>query len=76
MGGRYPHGLVIGQITEVHQQDIEAFQHATVRPSVNFRKLESVLVITSFEPLDVGGALDAAPESTSVELTPETTRTP
>jgi rod shape-determining protein MreC len=57
MGGRYPQALVIGQITEVEQRDIDAFQRATVHPSVRFERLETVLVLTSFEPLDVESAL-------------------
>ena len=58
MGGRYPKALVIGQVLEVQRQDIETFQTAIVHPSVNFRRLETVLVITSFEPVDVAGAID------------------
>ena len=61
MGGNYPKSLVIGQVTEVQQRDIDTFQQATVRPSVDFRRLETVLVITTFEPVDVKGAIgDAA----------------
>jgi rod shape-determining protein MreC len=71
MGGRYPQGLVIGQVTQVEQRDVDAFQKATVYPSMSFGKLETVLVLTSFEPLDVLSALEgeAPPE-------PETTSTP
>jgi rod shape-determining protein MreC len=58
MGGRYPPSMVIGQITEIEQRDVDAFQKATVRPSVSFDQLETVLVLTSFEPLDVEGALE------------------
>jgi rod shape-determining protein MreC len=71
MGGRYPQSLVIGQITEIEQRDIDAFQKATVRPSVSFGKLETVLVLTSFEPLDVESALEG--EATAE---PEPTETP
>jgi rod shape-determining protein MreC len=71
MGGSYPKALVIGQVTEVHQRDIEAFQRAVVRPSVNFYKLETVLVVTSFEPVDVEGAVDSeyAPEPSDSDST-------
>ncbi len=58
MGGNYPKALVIGQVVEVERRDIETFQRAIVRPSVNFERLETVLVITSFDPVDVAGALD------------------
>lgn len=51
LGGNFPKGHVIGQITEVRQRDYEMFQEAEVRPTVNFRDLEQVLVITSFAPL-------------------------
>jgi rod shape-determining protein MreC len=71
MGGSYPKALVIGQVTEVRQRDIEAFQHAIVHPSVNFQKLETVLVITGFEPVDVEGAIDSeyAPEPSDIDPT-------
>lgn len=52
LGGNFPKGLVIGQVMAVHQQDIEMFQQAQVRPTVDFNRLERVLVITDFQPLD------------------------
>lgn len=58
MGGNYPRSLVIGQVTEVIQRDIDPFKQAVVLPSVNFAKLETVMVITSFEQVDVEGAID------------------
>ena len=58
MGGRYPKALVIGQVLEVQRQDIGTFQTAIVHPSVNFDRLETVLVLTSFEPVDVAGAIE------------------
>jgi rod shape-determining protein MreC len=72
MGGRYPPGLVVGQITEVQRRDVDAFQQATVRPSVSFGKLETVLVLTSFDPLDVEAALNgqATPEPAETETVP------
>ncbi|MBC7250051.1 MAG: rod shape-determining protein MreC [Anaerolineae bacterium] len=51
MGGNFPKGLIIGQVTEVYQRDIEMFQQALVRPTVDFEHLEIVLVITNFQPL-------------------------
>lgn len=57
LGGLMPKGLVIGQITDVQQRAYETFQTATVRPAVDFSRLELALVITSFEeiPLDEMG---------------------
>jgi len=75
MSGNYPKSLLIGQVLEVEQRDIDPFQRAIVRPSVNFEKLETVLVITTFEPLDVEGAIgEDLPEgmpSPTPPLTPE-----
>jgi rod shape-determining protein MreC len=51
LGGRFPRGLVIGQITSVYRRDYEMFQKALVRPSVDFDRLEQVLVITNFVPI-------------------------
>jgi rod shape-determining protein MreC len=53
-GGRLPKGLIIGQVTEVEKQDINPHQRAILRPAVNFGRLETVLVITNFDPIPVG----------------------
>jgi len=50
LGGNFPKKLIIGQITTVHQRDIEMFQQADIRPTVDFNNLEIVLVITNFSP--------------------------
>jgi rod shape-determining protein MreC len=52
LGGNFPDKLVIGQITEVFRRDPDMFQSARVRPTVDFGKLEAVLVITTFAPTD------------------------
>jgi rod shape-determining protein MreC len=49
LGGLMPKGLVIGQVTAVQQREYETFQTATVRPAVDFERLELALVITGFE---------------------------
>jgi rod shape-determining protein MreC len=51
LGGFMPKGLVIGQVTEVEQKDYELHQAAVVQPAVDFKRLELVLVITTFEQL-------------------------
>ncbi len=51
LGGNFPKNLTVGQIVEVRQRDYEMFQQATIRPTVNFDRLEFVLVITNFKPL-------------------------
>lgn len=45
-GGEYPRGLLIGTIGDVKKRDADVYQSALVRPSVDFRKLESVFIIT------------------------------
>ena len=52
LGGNFPKGLIIGQVTAVQRRDIEMFQQARVRPTVDFNNLEIVLVITNFLPTD------------------------
>jgi rod shape-determining protein MreC len=52
LGGNFPDKLVIGQVTEVIQRDQDMFQIARIRPTVDFGKLETMLIITSFEPID------------------------
>ncbi len=52
LGGNFPSKIVIGQITEVTRRDQDMFQVARIRPTVDFGKLESMLIITSFEPVD------------------------
>jgi len=52
LGGNFPTRLIIGQVTAVVKKDVELFQHAIVRPSVDFGRLEMVMVLTSFQPLD------------------------
>jgi len=53
LGANFPKGLVIGQVVAVQQRDSDMFQQATVRPTVDFDRLEMVLVIAAFEPVDV-----------------------
>lgn len=52
LGGNFPTRLIIGQVTAVSKKDVELFQEAEVRPAVEFRRLEMVMILTSFEPID------------------------
>lgn len=52
LGGNFPDKLVIGQVTEVLKRDQDMFQMARIRPTVDFGKLETMLILTSFEPAD------------------------
>jgi len=53
LGATFPKRLVIGQVTAVHKRDIEMFQQAEIKPTVDFERLEIVLVITNFEPIEM-----------------------
>jgi rod shape-determining protein MreC len=53
LGATFPKRLVIGQVTAVHKRDIELFQQVEIKPTVDFDRLEIVLVITNFEPIEV-----------------------
>jgi len=46
----FPRGLHIGHIQQVTKAATDLFQSGEVTPIVDFSKLESVLVITSFQP--------------------------
>jgi rod shape-determining protein MreC len=54
LGGDFPAGIVIGQVTSVHRQPAALFQQADVRPTVDFTHLEIVSVITGFSAVDIG----------------------
>lgn len=45
LGGIFPKGLALGEVTKVKRGNSEMFQQVKVRPSVDFAKLEEVLVI-------------------------------
>jgi rod shape-determining protein MreC len=53
LGGNFPPGIVIGQVTSKSQINARGFQEAEVRSLVNFDTLEIVLVVTSFQPIDL-----------------------
>jgi len=53
LGATFPKRLVIGQVTAVRKLDIEMFQRAEIKPTVDFERLEIVLVITNFEPIEM-----------------------
>ncbi len=83
MGGNFPKRLVIGKVAEVRKRDIEQFQEAIIQPSVDFARLEFVMVVKKFTPSEIMSEPTPAPtksvEPTKlVSPTPEskTTRTP
>jgi rod shape-determining protein MreC len=53
LGGNFPEGIIIGQVTSIRQFEAELFQETEVRSLNDFERLENVLVITNFQPVDL-----------------------
>lgn len=53
LGGNYPSNILIGQVTGIRSTDQDIFQSAAIQSVVNFNRVEIVLVITNFRPIDV-----------------------
>jgi rod shape-determining protein MreC len=53
LGGGYPPDLIIGQVVNIRSRDFDLFQQATVQPVVDFNRLQIVLVILNFKPVDI-----------------------
>ena len=60
LGGGYPPDLIVGQVVNVHTRDFDLFQQASVQPVVDFTRLQIVLVIVNFKPVDIS-PLEPAP---------------
>lgn len=69
LGGNFPKRLIIGQVTQVYKQDNELFQSATIQPTVDFPRLEFVLILKKFTPADITSEPTPTPA-------PKPTRTP
>ena len=52
-GGLLPRGLILGQVESVSYLESDLFQRAVIRPAIDFKRLEMVLVITDFEHVDL-----------------------
>lgn len=57
LGGNYPANILIGQISSVRRQATALFQEASVQSVVDFNRLEIVLVIVNFRPIDIAPLL-------------------
>jgi rod shape-determining protein MreC len=75
LGGNLPRNLVVGQIVGVDKKDFDVAQSAHLRPAADYDRLDVVLVITNFEPIEPGE--DATPTPTSTpDATPGATPQP
>ena len=57
LGGDYPPNILIGQVVSISNPEYELFQSASVQPIVDFSRLEFVLVIVNFQPVDISPLL-------------------
>ncbi len=53
LGGGYPADLLVGQVLNVRKREADLFQQATLQPVVDFNRLNIVLVIVNFRPVDI-----------------------
>lgn len=53
LGGGYPPDQIIGQIVNIRKREADLFQQAFVQPVVDFTRLEIVLIIINFRPVDI-----------------------
>jgi rod shape-determining protein MreC len=53
LGGAYPPNLLVGQVISVRNLDYELFQQASIQPTVDYNRLQFVLVIKNFKPVDI-----------------------
>ncbi len=53
IGGKFPRGIVIGQVISSRLDESKLFKEAQVRSLIDFNRLEIVLIITNFEPADL-----------------------
>jgi cell shape-determining protein MreC len=56
MGGIYPKGLLIGEVTVSELQDNDLFYRVTVAPSATEVRIEEVVVLTGATPQPELGA--------------------
>lgn len=53
LGGQFPPGIVVGTVASVRRRDNDVAQEADVKSAIDFNRLESVLIITDFNPPDL-----------------------
>ena len=53
LGGKYPGNILVGQVASVRTTATALFQQAAVQPTVDFTRLDIVLVIVNFQSVDI-----------------------
>lgn len=59
LGGGYPPDLIVGQVLNIRTRQSDLFQQVTVQPVVDFNRLQIVLIIVNFTPVDISPLLPA-----------------
>ena len=58
LGGGFPSEILIGRVVSIHRRDYELYQTAIIEPRSDFSRLEMVLIITNFEPVQIDPLLE------------------
>ncbi|TAK29368.1 MAG: rod shape-determining protein MreC [Chloroflexota bacterium] len=53
IGGGFPKGLYLGQVTRINSSDVDLFQAVVLEPAVHLGRLEHVLIVSNFIPVNV-----------------------
>jgi len=53
LGGQFPPGIVVGTVASIRKRTFDVFQEADVQATVDFDRLETVLIISDFVQPDV-----------------------
>jgi len=53
LGGGYPADILIGQVSSIRSRDQDIFQRASVQTVLDFSRINIVLVIVNFKPIDI-----------------------
>lgn len=53
LGGNFPAEILVGQVASVRGTATDLFQQAAVQPAVDFSRLDIVLVIVDFRPVEI-----------------------
>ena len=53
LGGNYPPNILIGQVASVRSSATALFQQAAIQPAADFNRLDIVLVIINYRPIDI-----------------------
>ncbi|GJQ51752.1 MAG: hypothetical protein HKUEN02_05990 [Anaerolineaceae bacterium] len=59
LGGGYPPDLIVGQVVNIRARESDLFQQASIQPVVDFNRLQIVLVIVDFTPVDISPLIPA-----------------